>query len=98
MRRKKSHLSEKKAGRDTSSKGRIEAELRKLKTRLVEEQDLAAKSESERRRAEVDISKLKDDVRTLADELERARADARAAADEKRELEERAKAVAGLWR
>jgi len=41
---------------------------------------------------------LKDDVRTLADELERARADARAASDEKRELEERARAIAGLWR
>jgi len=59
---------------------------------------LAAKAESERRRAEVDISKLKDDVRTLADELERSRADARAAGDEKRELEERARAIAGLWR
>jgi len=80
-------------------KARTEGELRKLKTRLVEEQDRAGVAESERRRAEVDISKLRDDVRTLADELERARSEARSALDEKRELEDRAKAIAGLaWR
>jgi len=88
----------KQSGKDTSTKGIIEAELRKLKTRLVEEQDRVAGAESERRRAEVEISKLRDDVRTLSDELERARADSRAAADDKRELEERARAIAGLWK
>jgi len=88
----------KKSGKDTSTKAIIEAELRKLKTRLVEEQDRAAGAESERRRSEVDISKLRDDVRTLSDELERARSDARVASDDKRELEDRARAIAGLWK
>jgi len=88
----------KQTGKDTSTKGIVEAETRKLKTRLVEEQDRAAAAESERRRAEVEISKLRDDVRTLSDELERARSDARTAADDKRELEDKARAIAGLWK
>jgi len=62
------------------------------------QQDRAAAAESERRRAEVEISKLKADVRTMADELERSRAESRSASDEKRELEDRARAIAGLWR
>jgi hypothetical protein len=37
-------------------------------------------------------------VRTMADELERSRSEARSATDEKRELEDRARAIAGLWR
>mgnify|MGYP003573303597 CR=1 FL=1 len=88
----------KKASRDASTGICLDAELRKFKGRVVEEQDRAASAESQRRRADVEIEKLKDDVRVRANELERARAEARSAAEEKRELEDRARAIAGLWK
>jgi len=69
-----------------------------LKNRLVEEQDRAAQSESAKRKAEVEISKFRDDIRSLTEELERSRSTAKQALEEKRELEERARAVSGLWR
>jgi len=40
---------------------------------------------------------LRDEVKVLSDELQRAKAEARQASEERQELEERAKAVAGLW-
>jgi hypothetical protein len=46
----------------------------------------------------VEIEKLKDDVRQTSDELERARSEARQAAEDKRELEYRSRAIAGLWK
>jgi len=39
---------------------------------------------------------LRDEVKILADELQRAKNEARQAAEERQDLEERAKAVAGL--
>jgi len=44
------------------------------------------------------LKKLKDDVRTISDELERARTEARQAQEDKRELEYRSRAIAGLWK
>jgi len=98
MLNKKELKYKKRIQRDSVSKSRVEAEIRKLKNRLVEEQDLSAQSESAKRKAEVEISKLRDDIRTLTDELERARNEARQAMEDKKDLEERARAVAGLWR
>jgi len=45
---------------------------------------------------EVEIAKLRDEARTLAEELQRAKAEARTAAEEKQDLEERARQVAGM--
>jgi len=95
---KRSPNFKKRIQRDNVSKTRVESEIRRLKNRLVEEQDRSAQSESAKRKAVVEISKLRDDIRTLSEELDRARNEARVALEEKRELEERARAVAGLWR
>jgi len=40
---------------------------------------------------------LRDEARNLSEELERAKGEARLASEEKQDLEERARAVAGLW-
>jgi len=68
-----------------------------LTTRLQDEQDRAADAESDRRRAEVEINKLRDEVKILSDELQRAKAEARQATEERQDLEDRARAAAGVW-
>jgi len=87
---------QKKETSETSNLAALEAELRRLKARLVDEQDRAADAESDRRRTEVEIAKLRDEARTLSEELQRAKTEARTAAEEKTDLEERARAVAGM--
>jgi len=72
--------------------------LRKLKKRVVEEQDRSSQSESERRRSENEINKLRETARFLREELDKAKSDTRNAIEEKRELEDRAKAISGLFR
>jgi len=62
----------------------VEGEIRKLRTRLNEEQDRSTESESAKRKAGVEISKLRDDIRTLSEELERARNESRQALEEKK--------------
>jgi len=75
-----------------------EAELRKLKKRVVEEQDRAAQSESDRRRADVEIQKLKETERSLKEDLDRTKADARNATSEVKELLERINAIGGIFK
>jgi len=67
---------QKKESSESSNLAQLEAELRRLKTRLVDEQDRAADAESERRRAEVEIAKFRDEARNLSEELERAKTEA----------------------
>jgi len=59
---------QKRIQRDSASKSRIDSEIRKLKNRLVEEQDRSAQSESAKRKSEVEISKLRDEIRSLSNE------------------------------
>jgi len=63
---------------------------------MDEEQDRAANAESGKRKNEVELSKLKDDQRSLTEELDRAKNEAKQLLEEKRELEEKARAVAGI--
>jgi len=88
----------KRTTRDGATKARLESERKNLKTRVVEEQERAAQAESQKRKSEVEISKLKDDLRTFTDDLDRSKGDLKQAFEEKRELEDRAKSVSGLWK
>jgi len=88
----------KRSTRDGITKSRLESDFTKLKESIVLEQERAAVAESQKRKSEVEISKLKDELRSFTEGLDRAKIDLKQALEEKRDLEDRAKAVSGLWK
>eukprot|EP01126_Amoeba_proteus_P011514 TRINITY_DN14652_c0_g1_i1.p1 TRINITY_DN14652_c0_g1~~TRINITY_DN14652_c0_g1_i1.p1 ORF type:complete len:124 (+),score=37.75 TRINITY_DN14652_c0_g1_i1:171-542(+) len=88
----------KKGGEKEGEKKEREGGVKGKEGGVGEKKGSGGGAETQRRRAGVENEKVKEELRTLAHEQEGAPADSRSRIEEKREIEKRARAIAGLWK